>query len=366
MVTIRTDLDNPYSKQLSRFFTMEFPQMNGNDKELTLEYVTKALIATNQIRYGPVPSPESLVAIRSTVRNSIGRNEPIPILMPFGSRKAILGQQLDIAEVSALKTIACLQGRVQGRYSPGIQLNIRIEDVSGNSLFEEDGDQSRKESLDYCLNFVNLIRVLGYDFIHPVLESDMFTEEIFNETSAKILDVMIEYLRETDAYGIQEHEKLSSYKKLEEMGYKGGISQDQRDYYRGRYKAWNPAITQYEASVKLAKYQAGVWARKLLGGSGTNPIWGKDYLRLTFSPPVPGTPIGVYDKDIYYRTLPTKFAMTHIPPWRAKGFLEISNEEITPKLANFGDKKNYSPCKVTFIEGTNQVDVRADYIEVEE
>jgi hypothetical protein len=366
MITVKASADNPYAKQLSQFFTLEFPQMNGNDQALTLEYVTKAIIATNQIRYGPSPNPESLVSMRSVIRKSIEREEPIPMLMPFGSRKAVLGQRLDIAEVSALKTLACLQGRVKERYSPGIQLNIRVEDVSGNSLFEEDGDQSLKESLDYCLDFVALVKILGYDFIHPRLESDMFSEVEFNETSAKILDVMIQYLRDTDAYGIRDHEKLASYKKLEEMGYKGGISQEQRDYYRERYKTWNPVITQYEATEKLAKYQAGVWARKVLGGSGANPIWGKDYLGLTFAPPVPGTPSGLYDRYIYYRTLPTKFAMTHIPPWRSKGFLEISNEQIIPKLTTFYEKKSFVPCEVTFEDGTNKVNIQADYVEVGE
>jgi hypothetical protein len=362
MITTSTNLEDPYAKTISDFFTMEFPQINGDNSESTMEYVTNAIIATNQVRFGPVPNPESLVAIRAVVRDSIESGIPIPMLVPWGSRKTKLGSGVDVAELFALKTLHCLQSRIIERYPQGLNINMRIEDVSGNFLFVDDGPESISDTERYCDTLSKLVYILGYNnFITPLKESMLFSEKEFERLSEVIVPLLMAYLTDTDSYGIS-GEKRAPQLALEKEGWRGGIPKEQRDYYRGRYMHLYPDITPFQATEKLARYLAGPWIRRLLFGTGTSESWGDSFLRLTFEAPVPGAPASLYSRDIIYRTLPMKFARTNIRPWRAKGFMEINNEGTTPKLASWTDVNDYYPCQIVFSDGNNQAAVQSDYI----
>lgn len=363
MIQIRSNMNDPYGPQITHFFSLAFPQISIADTSITLDYVVQALLATSQIRYGPNPNPESLVAIRSVVRNAIEKHLPIPILTPWGSRKAKLGEPLDIAEVAAIKVLACLRERIMERYSPGVQINIRLEDTSGHYLFVDDGLPSRESTEEYCTAFQKLVRILGYSsFIHPILESTMFDEAIFFRTCDSALPKILHYLEVTDGVEIPNQETIDARRDLQDLGWIGNIPQAQRDYYRNRYLAADSSMSLETANIKMARYFAESWARRVFHGTGADASWGNDYLRVTFVPPVPGAPVGLTDKNIYYRTLPLKFGATHIMPWRAKGYLKIHNEEITPKITSWREDNPYQTCSIRFMDDIEEVQVQSDYI----
>jgi hypothetical protein len=355
-------LGDPYAELVSNFFAREFPGANANNPNTILEAVTTAFIASNHVRYGPVPNPESLVAIRDVIRKSIAAGAPIPILTPFGSRKSRLSESLDVAEVASLKQLACLQRRVMEFYAPGVAINLRLEDTSGHYLFADEGEASRIATTEYVGAFQKLVRILGMSaFVNPMLESTLFDETAYAATSDSIVPALMSYIADTDAYGIDGYQSLDSWKTLAAFGWQGNIPQEQRDYYRNRYRTLYPGITDYAATMKLARYFAGSWARIKHQGTGAAKEWGNDYLRVTFVAPVPGAPQGLVTRNIYYRTLPMKFATTHIPAWRAKGYLKI-NGEVIPKLASWGDPREYQSCSLVFGKGGETAEVKADYV----
>lgn len=186
-VTISSE-ESPYAAKIEQFFSLTFPSVAKLNKADMLEGIEATILASSKIRYGPRPSPESLVAIRAVIRKAIDAGLPIPMLSPFGSRKSDLHASLDVAEVFALKQLERLNDRVVSIYSPGVQINIRLEDASGH----DEGDESRISSIAYTTAFPKLVYILGlHPFVRPVLESSIFNADA-------ILPFLIHYIETTD------------------------------------------------------------------------------------------------------------------------------------------------------------------------
>ena len=356
------DSDNPFGQMISGFFAQEFPGANSDNKQNLLESVTAAFVSTNNIRFGPAPNPESLVAIREVIRRCIDEKKPIPVLTPFGSKKTRNGESVDVAEIVCLKQLNCLRKRVQAFYKPGIQVNIRLEDTSGYYLFHDEGEAARESTRHYCADFQTLVRVLGLrGFVNPILESALFEEAQYFELADAIFKPMLQYLDDTDSFGLDGYQSRPSWTVLSATGWKGCIPKEQRDYYYARYKSLYPGISPYDAAVKLARYLAGSLARIKCKGVGADSKWGQDYLRVTFVNPVPGAPASICSKNIYYRTVPLKMAATHMPPWRAKGYLKIGTD-VKPKLATWNEQLEFTKCEVVFQGEGESVSVRTDFV----
>ena len=126
-----TNPEDPYTGLITQFLVREFPGVITPNSSVLLDVLTDAIVGSKQVRYGPRPNPESLVAIRKVISLSLTSGQPIPFLIPWGSRKPKLGANIDVAEISALKTLVCLNNRVKAHYEPGVQMNVRLEDTSG-------------------------------------------------------------------------------------------------------------------------------------------------------------------------------------------------------------------------------------------
>lgn len=360
MTTVSADLNHPYASAIEQFFAERFPGVNTSTNTANLDAITNAIIGSGQIRYGAHPSPEGLVAIHSVVRTSLEHDQPIPIVVPFGSRKTILSEPLDVAEVAALKQLTGLQERVSKYHKKGIQVNIRIEDLSGNYLFAKDGEESRVAVKIYTTNLVNLICALDLKFIKPLPESSLCSEGHYLNACNLFFPHMRDYLLVTHGLLGPSWMHTSPYETIVKMGWKGTIPLSQRNYYFDRYKALEPDISLNEQIDKLAKYFTSSWARYKTGISGADTQW-TSYISLTFCPPVPGTPTGMFDRYVYYRTLPLCFAQTHMPPWRCKGYLKL-NGSVMPKLASWKDDKPFQKSKLIFSGAGHNVPVQADYL----
>jgi hypothetical protein len=294
------------------------------------------------------------------IRTSLERDQPIPIVVPFGSRKTVLGEPLDIAEVAALKQLHGLQERVSKYHRKGVQINMRIEDTSGNYLFAEDGQQSRNDTKLFTTSMTNLIYALDLKFIQPLPESTMVPEGHYFQECNMFFPHMMDYLLVTHESPEYRWKHTVPYSELMAMGWKGDVSLAQRSYYYDRYRALQPDITVQDQIRKLARYFTTSWARYKNKMSGAQPTW-DSYIALTFCPPVPGTPAGMFDRYVYYRTLPLCFAQTHMPPWRSKGYLKL-NGTVVPKLASWKDNKPYQKATLIFSGGGYEVPVQADYL----
>jgi hypothetical protein len=138
---------------------------------------------------------------------------------------------------------------------------------------------------------------------------------------------------------------------------------EQRAYYRKIYEKLFVGISPADATHKLARYLSGVLVRNNMGGRGDDPSWGGKFIQVTFHAPIPGAPPETVRHYVRYRTLPMSMATTHIPPWRAKGYLKMAGRKATPKIASWHDlPPGLVPQTATLTDGKETVEVKADYL----
>jgi hypothetical protein len=326
--------------------------------------VTLAILGSSKVRLGPMPEPSSLAAINAIVAKAIDEERPIPLLMPWGSKKPDNGT-VDVAELGAFKTLSALQERVKLHYAPGIELRMRIEDLSGDYLFKEEGEAALNGSALYLREFRKLLFVLGLPFVTPLYETLMMDPHVYNALVDELRPVFMRYIRDIKAFGIVDDPSLESYRQLSSLGWKGFIPSEQRNFYTSRYMLADPSMTDEAADWKLSGYLASILGRIRLRGYGSED-WGKDFINLSFAPPVPGTPPAFAERRVYYRTLPEQMSRTHIPPWRARGYLRVERDRVLTKIASWHEDLDLQPETVTLSRDFETVTVRAPQLLVQE
>lgn len=357
------DLGNPYRDQIAEFVARAFPANLDNSKSV-LEAVTDAMVASGRVRFGPKPAPENLVAIRGVIRSAIEAGKPIPVLVPWGSKKPRNDGRVDIAELGALKSLASLQDRVMRHYAPGLDVRIFIEDIGGFYLFASEGEPARAAARAYTADLQRLVRVLGIPGVGTTPESTLTNEDAYTVKAEEIRPALFHYLADSDAYaGLPE--RLDSFANLSRFGWQGAIPREQRDYYRDRYARVYPGISKRDATEMLARYFAGSWARYQIGSTGARPEWGP-FIKLNFTSPVPGVPEDLASRRLYYRTLPENLSTTHLPPWRSRGYLKLTDDGATPKLTSWMDQPaRLRVCHVVIERDGESVTVDAPHLVAE-
>ena len=346
---------DPYAAFIRRFIVTEFAPLAKNNGHETLDLVTDAIIASGQVRYGPVPSPESLVAMREVIRHWMGLSMPIPFMSPWGSEKPDGSGQIDIAELGAVKTLTCLNRRVQAVYPPGVKFSLRVEDLGAPHLFFERMDAARKEAKFYTDGLINLIKVLGLNtFIIISPDSNICDETTFNTLADSILPTMERHLQ-----NIEDPAPISD---LMEMGWNKPVAPETIDHYISGYTKMYPEKDMCAKLHVLARYFAGSLARKKLNMTGLLPGWEKHHLEIYFGKTPPGLLPSHYLRRIHYRTLPCSLTTNHIAPWRSKGYLRIADSGVTAALASYRAPNDYNPFRVELEkDGLKQV-IQSDYV----
>lgn len=353
---------DPYAGIIETFLSTVFPAITPGGTESVIDAITAAFIASSQVRMGPAPKPEGLVAIRARIRYWVEQGLPIAVLSPWGSRKA--GHAgIDVAELAALRQLQGLQERVSRHYAPGLAIHLGIEDMGGWYLWADDA-RALAESKTYVEDFSKLVRILDLPYITPVVESALVPYADFERAANDYMKPLMELLLAQEA-GVspQGPEITEALGALHTLGWTGTIPDEQRAFYMGQYTSLYPEKTHFERLKTLAAYLAQSAARYKVGAKVKDPAWLGKFVQINFPLPVPGVPDALGAARLYYRTLPARYARSHMPPWRAKGYVCVDDANtVTPKLATFKEQQEYTPFKVYLSNDTETVCVSADYI----
>lgn len=334
-----------YSRLIEQMMGREFPQLASGHVEDTMSSVVSEFISTKQYRLGPRPIPESEVMIRDVVRGYVADNSPIPVLIPFASLKVPFGEAADVAELSALRMLACLQHRVTPHYGRGLQFIIRLEDLT-EKVISPDVPDLEHHLTTYQDVLGRLIKVLGYgNFIKLLPESEM-------ASSGDFVDAALDYGLVFERYFLDAEN--ASETELRDLGWKGGVSHALRSFLSGRYSKLYPELPVAQHDSLTARYLGAILARRNLGATGHN---GKR-LELSFAQPLPDAP--AVSTRVIYRTVPLHQTSNHLAPWNAKGHLRIREDGTTRiGLGRFGEE--YTPGQLELEGNGSSVAIRADY-----
>ena len=353
---LRVCRSNPYADLIERFVIREFPSAIKSTKCAILELVTDAIVASGQIRYGPVPSPESLVAMREVIRHYVGQSLPIPFVSPWGSEKPD-GTGVDVAELGAIKTLCCLNARVKAVYPPGVEFSLRVEDLCAPHLFFERMDEARREAKLYTDGLIALVKVLGVNSFITVSPDSLISDEpTFNALADYILPAMEYHLKDINS--------PKPIAELKALGWDKPVAQETIDHYLAGYEKLYPDRDMKFKIHVLARYFASSLARKKMGMTGVLPRWKGKYLDLYFGKTPPGLEPTRYLRRIHYRTLPCSITTNHMAPWRAKGYLRIGDNKVTAALASCREDIALNKFQITLENNGLQQAVQTDYIVV--
>ena len=357
---------------LKVYFHKQVPNVSVNDKATLVDILSCILYNTKNFRYGPIPAPEAQSKVRQVIRDYIADQRPIPILVPWGSIKADFSPSLDIAELSAISTLVGLNDQIKRYYEPGLDIAVRIEDLSGFRLFSMEPmlPQIMANSKVYSQDLVKLINIMGDNFITPRLESLMYGADKFTELEPRLTEIVYQYLLATDGLTNEEIRAYivaggEEFKKLQGEIWRGHISVEQREHYLSQYKKIYHDYDRGKLLYRLALYFGGSLARHRTKLVGDMDYWKGHFIQLALIPPIKGLPEGYNHNYVYYRTIPEGECRTHLAPWRAKGYLKIEGRNATQKVTTFWDKpEGLVPCSATIFDNEQSVRVRMDYIEM--
>lgn len=352
-----TDSDHHYVKALvERLMLNEFPGAVVTDGENLVDKLAEIFMGTRNTRLAGLPNPESQVKIRAVIRQAIERHRPIPILVGSGPKKN-KGGQIDLAELSAMRLLACIQKSAQEYYEPGFNFRIRLEDATGIFL---EGDTALEPMATYCVDFKRLCEILNRrispsQFLVPYLES----------SSCNSLD---EFIGTAESYVPAFAHAYRNYDdvQIEKLGWKGGFSDEWRGFLNDRYSKLYPQLSNDERVNMAARYLASTLAKVNLKMRGNHdvPDWSinGDHLEISFAPS-PGT--SAVSSRAYYRTMSAKQTKLHVPYWRGKGYFRLIDSELKLGLARSTDTDNiYIPGHITIDDGRGEpLKVQADLLE---
>ncbi len=336
--------DDLYAETIKSMFALNFPGSVSNSKIL-LDVLATELIGTKQHRLGPMPDPETQVSVRTEITKALDEGKPITILTPWGaSKQGPFGA--DIAEVMALKQLVCLRNRIIPHYPIGINVIMRLEDLTDHVLF----GLEQKPKVDAYVEQIQVLTKAIAPFVTIKLESSMMDPETFYDTVSRNASVIHRAMSKLD---LGERKSL-----LSEIGWTGTLPEEQLDYYRHIYQKFYPQLSYMQRDIKLATYLGSALAKRDLGGRGAS-----EGVLLSWVPPIPGQSTL---KRLYYRTIPERFTNQHKAPWIGKGYIRIKGREATPAIAGWdGDGLEYNQLSVKIGDHEVSTVIDADYVVLE-
>ena len=295
-----SDSEQRYTEDLvSRFLLNEMPGVTVNSKESVVDRVASLIMGTRHTRLAGCPNPESQVLIRNVIRGAMEQKRAIPVLVPSGPKKNE-GGPIDLAELSAIKTMVCLQESVRKAYEPGLNIRVRLENATGIYL---EGPEAIPAMSLYCDGFRRLCKLMSYriggaKFLFPRLEAEGSSFEMYLDCAKDLTKAFQLAYDSGDDSG------------LAKVGWGGGLSDDWKRYLDGRYVKIYPHFTQQQRNEMASKYLGSLLARVKLGLRGDDPDWqvGGRHIEIGFALPAPNAPLAssrvFYEKSVARKPSP--------------------------------------------------------------
>jgi hypothetical protein len=345
-VSYKIEEGHSYMRGLVEGFLLKtVPGADVENKELLVDRLMTLIINTRQIRLAAAPNPESQVLMRTVVRRAIKVNEPIPVLVPSGPKKPN-GGAIDLAELSAVWILSCLDKQIRRYHPPGIKVRIRLEDETGFYLEEGMSEHLERDIRGYTFLFSLLCRIVNDEALHPFEESRISNGRITE--LARELQPAFEAVLSGQA----------SISALHDLGWKGPLSQSLRDSLDERFLKLFPYMTTAERIRHASKYLANTLARVRVKATGWDPEWAPEgAIEISFAPPSPDSPLAT--RRVFYRSAMLNHCKLHMPFWRARGFFRNDSAGLRVSLRPFNMPVNLIPGTILLEKDGESIEVNA-------
>ncbi len=306
------------------------------------ERIVHRMIGTKQTKLAGVDEA-SFNLLVAQVQPFVERDVPIPMTTATGAMKDksryLEGQGPDVAELMALSMMHALGGAVREVYSPGVRMQMVLEDL-GDVYLNADVPGTAELVTVYTQRLTTLIRTLEClsGVVLPVKESALLGDrpeaasEGFAAAADRYRNLFQAYLAESDECPEDGWTKLASYQQLVHEGWLGTIPQEMRDFYYERSALIHETRDADRHRDNLARLFAAVLARKKSGiiqqTASIDPAYaempGAQPVRFSFAAPTPGMPTRA--GRVFLRPMPRSICSKGIPFWCADGVL-VSRQE---------------------------------------
>lgn len=236
------------------------------------EQILSILFGTKQSRHSALPSGRIREEFLRRIFFWKDNHLPIPIVIFWGALKGdnyldSLGEA-DLSDFLAIKKLLFLQKQIQAVHSSGIKVTIITEDLAETVLHKELAVLDKKIKA-YRASLQSLFSVLQVDhFISLSSESEIIKNKNLDPKDflAKAIangEIIYKYWRSSDLVleSNREIDILPEYVVLQDIGWKGTIPKELRQYYKNRVQNQYPNISDREVIEKASHYLGMCLAR---------------------------------------------------------------------------------------------------------
>jgi len=306
----------------------------AEDPEAVAQEVARILFKNSRAAAAGLPDPKMLDVFRSRLLEFVQTGMPIEAQMLWSPKKHwVFGTEssVDLAELIAFQTLVSIDSAVRSVYRPGMSFVIDFEDLEFQFMEGETEDVINTQEV-YISGVKCLVEALGLRdlfIVRRISDHAQNAEELFRwrRQMSENYRALEAYWWESEAVPVESWETLASVEKLRELGWKGLIPPEMRQYYLGLVGgAADPSNVEKVDMVLrnlatiLLHYQAD-----LLRGSGKiNPI------KFSFVRSAAGAPATLQEGRVDIRFASRKLCsrVSAAAPWSTKGFVCDRGKEI--------------------------------------
>ena len=224
---------------IQKTLTSQKKKNTNSSKDLVINNIIDILVGSLKTRIGPEPDEEQRKLFYNIINFFVQANMPIDTILTWGPKKFFNGKEedhIDLSEALSFQTLMLLNNRIRSVYTPGLQIYLFIEDFEGKFI---EGDYLENIFDSYIGELEKLVKILRMSKIIRIIRTQdlILINYNFEELTAQLkknYDCLSKYWLESEKLGIDNSEKLESYKKIEKLGWFEKIGHDTRDYYIGR------------------------------------------------------------------------------------------------------------------------------------
>ncbi len=317
-------------------------QTNNNKNltnDLVINNIVDKLIGSLKTRIGAAPDEEQKKILYNIIEFYVRANLPIDTILTWGPKKFFTGTveegYIDLSEVLSFQTLILLNSNIKSIYPPSLRFYIFIEDFEGKFI---EGSHLENIFDSYINELEKLIKILRISSIVTIIRTqDLISvnynlEQLNNQLKINY-DSLIKYWLESEKIGINNSEKLESYKKIEKLGWFEKIGHDTRDYYIGRLnRILGDTKTHHEKVDMTVRLLACVLMHRQYNLLKVNNKF--EPVKLSFLK-ISGGPKKLMNGRIDIRTIQSNISKKHLSPWTAKGCLRMKNGKVLPVLKRY-------------------------------